>query len=71
MNSDRAERFQGLYNFKIANLPTNFQDVSAVEATARLNRYDLDFNILVAYTRSRATPYFDKFTTSPALLVNP
>lgn len=71
MNSDRSERFQGLYNFKIANLPTNFQDVSAVEATARLNRYDLDFNILVSYSRSRATPYFNKFTTSPAILVNP
>lgn len=71
-NSDRAERLQALYNFKIANLPASFHDVSAVEATARLNRYDLDFNLLVAYSRQRATEYFDQFQNPPkTLLVNP
>ena len=70
LNSDRAERYMELYNFKFANLPVSFQDVSAVEATARLNRYDLDFNLLVSYKQERSTLYYDTFQTS-TLLINP
>ena len=70
LNSDRAARYMELYNFKIANLPTSFLDVSAVEATSLLNRYDLDFSLLVSYKRERNTLFFDQFQT-PELLINP
>jgi hypothetical protein len=71
LNSDAAENLQEDLGFQIANLPTSFQNVSEVEATQRLSRYDLDFHILVAYTRRLTTPYFEKFTLPPEIVVNP
>jgi len=39
LNSTRAEQLQEKYGFKIANLPTTFNDTSYVEGASRLTRY--------------------------------
>ena len=60
------------YSFKFGFIPTNFVDVSAAEAAARLNRYSLTFNVLRSYSRNRVVEYFDKIQNPPqTLLTNP
>jgi hypothetical protein len=54
LNSDEAERLQYRFGFKIANLPEQFVDASAAEASRILNRYDISFNVLTSYTRTRS-----------------
>ena len=60
-SSDRSIRLQELYQFKIANLSESFLDTSAVEATARLNRYDISFRVLTSYEKRTPVPFFDTF----------
>jgi hypothetical protein len=70
LNSDEAERLMAAHAFRIANLPISFVDVSAVEGSARLNRYESTVNILTVHTRTRNTLFYDKFTVPPKILVN-
>ena len=70
LNSDEAERLMGRHAFRIAKQPLSFTDVSVVEGTARLNRYDSTFNVLTVHTRTRNTLFYDKFTIPPEILVN-
>lgn len=71
LNGLAAQQAMEKHSFRIGNLPTTLVDVSEVEETYRLNRYSLTFNCLVAYGRDRAVEYFDDFTGSPSLIVNP
>lgn len=71
MSSDRSERLQEQYQFKIANLSDSFLDTSAVEATARLNRYDISVKLLTSYTKNTSVPYFDEFPSPPRILIQP
>ena len=71
LSSDRSERLQELYQFKIANLSESFLDASAVEATARLNRYDISFRVLTSYEKRTPVPFFDQFPQSSKILINP
>lgn len=69
LNCERAERFQEIHGFKIANLPDDFVDASAAEASAILNRYDISFNVLTRYHRERDVIYYDQFT-KPGIAIN-
>ena len=71
LRGSRCQQLMEKYSFKVGYLPAAMTDVSEVEATYRLNRYSLTFNCLVAYARLRAVEYYDKFTGSPGLIVNP
>ena len=71
LNSTLCQQMMEQYNFKIANLPTTFNDVSALEATAILNRYQLAFNALVAYRKIKSVPFFDSFNVPPVVHTNP
>lgn len=71
LNGQRAQQAMEQFSFKIGNLPTSVTDVSEVEETYRLNRYSLTFACLLAYGRSRAVEYYDIFTGSPSLILNP
>ncbi len=70
LSSDRAQRLQELYQFRIANLSEDFLDTSEVEATARLNRYDISFRVLTSYEKRTSVPFFDQFpkSTKPILI---
>lgn len=71
LSSDRSERYQEKYQLRIANLSNNFLDTSEVEATARLNRYDISFNVLTSYEKRTQVPFFDSFPTPPEIVIQP
>ena len=51
--------------------PTAFQDISQVEASRRLNRWQALFNVLDKSSSCRPIPYFDQFQIPPApILIN-
>lgn len=70
LNSDAAQRMCEENSMKLGDIPTTFLDVSEVEASARLNRYRLTFNVLRLQRRERVAPYYDQFT-DPTFLVEP
>lgn len=71
LNSTLCQNAQEQYNFKIANLPTSFVDVSSLEATAILNRYQLAFNTLVVYQKIKSVLFYDQFQIPPVVHTNP
>jgi len=71
LNSTQAEQLQEKYGFKIANLPSSFNDVSIVEGASRLTRYAITFNVLTAYIRTIPVQYYDNFTGSPEIITQP
>lgn len=66
---DEAQRLQEKYGFQIGRIPPNFVDVSEVEASKRLNRYALTFNVLRAYERVATAETFVEFS-QPQLYYN-
>ena len=71
LNSTFCQQMMEQYNFKIANLPSSFVDVSELEATAILNRYQLAFNALVVYRKVKSVQFFDQFQIPPVVHTNP
>lgn len=71
LNSTFAQQMQEENTFKIANLPSTFNDVSALEATAILNRYQLVFNALVVYRKVKNVQFYDSFQIPPIVHTNP
>ncbi len=70
LNSNRAQQACDLYQFSIGRLPTSFNDISFLEASARLNRYALAFNVTRGYSKTAPIPFFDQFSIPPELHVN-
>lgn len=72
MNSVNAQQVMEKNSIKIARLPSSFVDVSEVQASKRLNRYALAFNLTRAYSRKTVVPSFNEFQNPPkGILVNP
>jgi len=74
LHSTEAQQLCEQYSFKIATQPTSFIDLSEVEASARLNRYQCTLNVLRSYLQDNAIAWFDKFNIPPngkQLVVNP
>lgn len=70
--STAAQQLQEKYSFKIGRVPPSFVDVSEVQASKRLNRYALAFNVLRAYSRNRLVQTFSTFQNPPkTILTNP
>lgn len=65
-----SQQMQEKNSLKIAQVPTAMLDVSEVDGTARLNKYSLTFNVLAAYTKTKPTQYFDRFS-EPEIITNP
>jgi len=70
MNSNAMQQACEKNHFHIGRIPPSFIDTSAVEASARLFRQDLDFQTLRHYTKKRVIDYFDQFNIPPDLHVN-
>jgi hypothetical protein len=66
-----AQQAQELYSFHIAPLPQQFNNLSALEASANLYRLELPVTILRAYFKKRALEYYDTFNIPPDITVNP
>lgn len=61
LNSNYSRRQQEINDIKIANIPNVFIDISEVETSARLNRYQINFDVYSKKTKSRDVEFFDKF----------
>jgi len=70
--SIRSQQLQERYGFKLGFIPESMIDISAVEASARLNRYSLTFNILRSYERRKPVEYYSRFgrAVPPLILTN-
>lgn len=58
------------FEFKFADIPDEFVDVSFLEASARLFRQEISFNAIRVHNGQRVIEYFDKFNNPPDLHVN-
>lgn len=70
LNSTMMQQACELYHFHVGRIPHSFIDTSAVEASARLFRQDLDILTLRHYTKKRVIDYFDNFSGQPNIIVN-
>lgn len=61
LTSTQCQQLAEKYCFSVGYIPTTFVDVSAVEASARLNRYEMTFNVTRRYELTRTVEYFDNF----------
>lgn len=71
LGGNACQQLAEKYSFKVGQIPSSFVDVSTVEASTRLNRYAITFNILRVYSRELIIDHFDKFGIPPAITVNP
>lgn len=65
-----AEQLMEKYSIKIARVPTNMIDVSNRDGASRLFRYSMSFNVLAAYSKVKAVPYYNTFR-GPAIVTDP
>lgn len=65
-----AQQAQETYGFKFGDIPTDWNDLSFIEASARLFRQAISFNALRAHSGQRVIEYFDKFSIPPSIHVN-
>lgn len=59
--SNYSQELQEANSFKIARIPTQFLDVSEVEATARLNRYSITVAVFAWYHLEKTIDYYGAF----------
>ncbi len=72
LQSTEAQQMAEKYAFQVGRIPPSFADASEVEASKRLNRFAITFNVLRAYSRRLIAPTFTDFQNPPKrLLTNP
>ena len=59
--STYSQQIQEKYNIHIATIGEIY-DNSFLEATARLNRFDVRISVIRAYEKTKAVDYYDKFS---------
>lgn len=62
LNSTYSEQQQELYEFKIAQIPSGFTNVSELEGAGMLNRFVINIAVLAWYSKTKEIPYFDQFS---------
>lgn len=66
-----AQQLMEQLSFSLGQIPPSVVDLSQVEGARRLSRYAITLNLLRARRRVNTVPYFDTFTGSPAVIINP
>lgn len=69
-SSYAAQALAETYSLKMPRIPTGPNDVSRVEGTAKINRFQYVVPVLRTRTRSADVPFFDRFT-QPSLVIEP
>ena len=69
LHSNQCEQLQERFSFKMGYMPMSMNDISHAEGAARINRYQLTFSLLRAYTRTRPIEYYSTFTIPPTLTI--
>lgn len=57
-----SQEAQDKYQFKIAQIPSSFTNVSELEGAGMLNRFVINVSALVWKQKTKSIPYFDQFT---------
>ncbi len=70
LSSQAAQELAEVYAIKIARIPAGPNDVSRVEGTARINRFQYVLPVLRTRTRTTDVESFDKFS-QPSLVIEP
>lgn len=60
--SNYAKEQQDKYQFKIAQIPNSFTNVSELEGAGMLNRFVVNLSVLTWKQKTKDIPYFDQFT---------
>jgi hypothetical protein len=60
--SNYAKEQQDKYQFKIAQIPNSFTNVSELEGAGMLNRFVVNLSVLTWQQKTKNIPYFDQFT---------
>lgn len=66
-HSTAAQQMAEKYSLQIAPVPLSVNDVSALEASARLNRTAVTIRVLRAYSLTSAVQSYNSFPTAPLL----
>lgn len=61
MSSTFSQQKQSEHSFKIGLIPTNFTNVSSVEASKSLNRYNISIPVLSWRKKEKKVEYFDSY----------
>lgn len=70
LSSQAAQALSETYAIKIARIPTGPNDVSRVEGTAKVNRFQYVLPVLRTRTRTTDVDFFDEFN-QPSLVIEP
>lgn len=70
LNSTLSQQVQEQFSFKLAKLPTSLKDLSALEGSSNLYRFQADVALLRARRKENVVQYFDKYS-NPSLIINP
>lgn len=68
--STAAQQLCEQWALKIARIPMTFVDLSSVEGTARLNRYQVTFAVLRTRTKTSLVQFYNQFP-KPKLVIEP
>ena len=60
--SNYAKEQQDKYQFKIAQIPNSFTNVSELEGAGMLNRFVINLSVLTWKQKTKEISYFDQFT---------
>lgn len=60
--SQYGQSLQEKYSFHLGRIPQGFTDLSSLEASARLYRFQIVLPVLTSKQRKKVTPYYDSFT---------
>jgi hypothetical protein len=61
INSQYAQQSQEKNGFKIFRIPSGFEDLSELEGSAMIKRYEASIVVFAWYTKSKSVDYYDKF----------
>lgn len=62
MGSIYAQQLQEKFSFKIGRVPVTFNNLSQVEGTAILYRFQITFQVSYAVEKKKSADYYDTFT---------
>jgi hypothetical protein len=62
LSSTYAQQRQEKYGFKVFRIPSGFTDISQVEASRMLNRYNITIDVINQVKKEKKVDYYDKYS---------
>lgn len=61
INSTYSQQQQEKYSFKVHRIPSNFNDISELEASSMLNRFNITIDVINKVEKEKIVEYYDKY----------